>query len=193
MPSHARPRVLTVEDDPIIRAHLRVILEDAGFDVCAEARDGYEAVDHARDHRPDLILLDLGLPRLSGVEATRLILDEQPVPIVALTGHANVEAHREAIDAGAADIVLKPFSEHELVGKVRSALTVEEATPPPAVLHDDSEAYRMHALVERLVGKGHSQSEIERELRSAGGGPEPGPGPVVSFVVAAVQWIRQRS
>jgi len=55
--------VLTVEDDPIIRADLRLVLEDAGFSVCPDARDGIEAVALARDLRPDLVLLDLGLPR----------------------------------------------------------------------------------------------------------------------------------
>src|SRR6266403_804083 len=67
-------RVLTVEDDPIVRADLRLILEDAGFDVCPDARDGIEAVELAREHRPDLVLIDLSLPRLDGVEATRRIL-----------------------------------------------------------------------------------------------------------------------
>src|SRR5207237_158128 len=89
MSALAATRVMTVEDDPIVRADLRLILEDAGFEVCADARDGVEAVELARHHRPDLILLDLVLPSLDGVEATRRILGEQDVPIVAFTGHAN--------------------------------------------------------------------------------------------------------
>ena len=70
MQALATASVLTVEDDPIVRADLRLILEDAGFDVCADARDGVEAVELARQHRPDLILMDLNLPGLDGVEAT---------------------------------------------------------------------------------------------------------------------------
>ena len=62
--STATARVMTVEDDPIVRADLRLVLEDAGFGVCADARDGIEAVELARLHTPDLIVLDLGLPRL---------------------------------------------------------------------------------------------------------------------------------
>ena len=77
MPASTPARVLTVEDDPIVRADLRLILEDNGFDVCADARDGVEAVELAREHRPDLILIDLHLPELDGVEATRRILDER--------------------------------------------------------------------------------------------------------------------
>src|SRR4051794_33719951 len=65
----AAARVMTVEDDPIVRADLRLVLEDAGFGVCADARDGIEAVELARLHAPDLIVLDLGLPKLDGVEA----------------------------------------------------------------------------------------------------------------------------
>src|SRR5476651_1986042 len=72
--STATARVMTVEDDPIVRADLRLVLEDAGFGVCAGARDGIEAVELARLHAPDLIVLDLGLPRLDGIEATRRIL-----------------------------------------------------------------------------------------------------------------------
>ena len=80
MAAHATASVLTVEDDPIVRADLRLILEDAGFDVVPDARDGVEAVELAREHRPDLILIDLSLPGLDGVEATRQILSEREVP-----------------------------------------------------------------------------------------------------------------
>jgi response regulator NasT len=112
---------MTVEDDPIVRADLRLVLEDAGFGVCADARDGVEAVELARLHAPDLIVLDLGLPRLDGVEATRQILHERNVPIIALTGRSTSLAE-EAIDAGAVSWLRKPFVERELVDSVTSAL-----------------------------------------------------------------------
>jgi DNA-binding response OmpR family regulator len=119
--STATARVMTVEDDPIVRADLRLVLEDAGFGVCAGARDGIEAVDLARLHTPDLIVLDLGLPRLSGVEATRRILSERDVPIIALTGRSTSLA-MEAIEAGAVTFLRKPFVERELVDTVTTAL-----------------------------------------------------------------------
>jgi response regulator NasT len=112
---------MTVEDDPIVRADLRLVLEDAGFSVCAGARDGIEAVDLARLHTPDLIVLDLGLPRLDGVEATRRILSKRDVPIIALTGRSTSLA-REAIEAGAVSFLRKPFVERELVDTVTAAL-----------------------------------------------------------------------
>lgn len=119
--STATARVMTAEDDPIVRADLRLVLEDAGFGVCAGARDGIEAVDFARLHTPDLIVLDLGLPRLDGVEATRQILSERDVPIIALTGRSTSLA-MEAIEAGAVSFLRKPFVERELVDSVTTAL-----------------------------------------------------------------------
>jgi CheY-like chemotaxis protein len=117
----ATASVLTVEDDPIVRADLRLVLEDAGFTVVADARDGVEAVELARVHRPDVIVLDLGLPRLDGVEATNLILAERRVPIVALTGRSSTLAEA-AIDAGAASYLLKPFGRAQVVSAVEDAL-----------------------------------------------------------------------
>jgi len=113
--------VLTVEDDPIIRADLRLVLETAGFDVCPDARDGVEAVELAREHEPDVILLDLGLPRLGGVDATRLILADRDVPIVALTGMSG-SLVEEAMDAGVTSVVRKPFAGGAVVHALQDAV-----------------------------------------------------------------------
>jgi len=143
---------MTVEDDPIVRADLRLVLEDAGFGVCADARDGIEAVELARLHTPDLIVLDLGLPRLDGVEATRQILDERDVPIIALTGRSTSLA-MEAMEAGAVTWLRKPFVERELVDTVTTALdnaSAESARRIPCDARDDPGARRVsHGLVGR--------------------------------------------
>jgi CheY-like chemotaxis protein len=123
MNTTATARVMTAEDNPIVRADLRAVLEEAGFGVCAGARDGIEAVELARLHEPDAIVLDLGLPRLGGVEATRQILSERDVPIIALTGRSTALA-REAVAAGAVTYLRKPFAEQELVDTVASAVAV---------------------------------------------------------------------
>ncbi len=123
----AAARVLTVEDDPIVRADLRLVLENAGFDVCAGARDGVEAVALARLHLPDVIVLDLGLPRIDGVEATRRILRERVVPIVALTGRSPSLAV-DALDAGAVTCLRKPFVERELVETVATTVSISRAS-----------------------------------------------------------------
>ena len=117
--------VLTVEDDPIVRVDLRLVLETAGFRVCADARDGVEAVELAREHEPDVILLDLGLPRLSGVDATRMILAERDVPIVALTGRSAAHAN-EAVGAGVTSVVSKPFEEGAVVRALSDAIVARQ-------------------------------------------------------------------
>jgi response regulator NasT len=122
----AAATVLTVEDDPIVRADLRLILEDAGFAICADARDGLEAVELAREHKPDVILIDLGLPRLDGAEATRRILAERDVAIVAVTGLTGRLAER-ALDAGVTSFLAKPFTDKGVVQAVVEALAARGA------------------------------------------------------------------
>ncbi len=165
MTEAAAARILTVEDDPIVRADLRLILEDAGYVVCPDARDGIEAIEQARRHRPDLILIDLGLPRLGGVEATRRILAERDVPVVALTGRGNLASVEEAAAAGAVRHVLKPFSERELVATLSDVFEEREAT---------QHFYRV--MIESMLREGRSEREIITELRRAGAGGEEEPG-----------------
>jgi len=154
LPAQSPARILTVEDDPIVRADLRLVLEDAGFDVLPEARDGIEAVEHAREHRPDLILIDLGLPRQSGVEATRQILGERDVPIVALTGHRDGELVEEALDAGAVGHVLKPFHDRQLVETLRIALTERGRR------NDENARRRQLLLIDALIRRGYEEAQI---------------------------------
>ena len=155
MTSHATASVLTVEDDPIVRADLRLILEDAGFDVVPDARDGVEAVELAREHRPDLILIDLNLPGLDGVEATRQILSERTVPIVALTGHRTGIVER-ALEAGAVAHVLKPFDDSQLVETITD------------VLAERAEAEQRHYLImiESMVRDGYSERQIAAHIQA---------------------------
>jgi CheY-like chemotaxis protein len=165
MTALALTKVLTVEDDPIVRADLRLILEDAGFDVVPDARDGVEAVDLAREHAPDLILMDLALPGVDGVEATRRILGERDVPIVALTGHSRGESLERAVDAGASGHVLKPFSEAQLVETVISVLS-EHA-------ERGAEQFYLRSLIETMVRNGSSEGEIVRAVERASSRIEP--------------------
>lgn len=141
----ATASVLTVEDDPIVRADLRLVLEDAGFDVCADARDGLEAVELARVHAPDLILLDLGLPNLDGVEATKQILHERDVPIVALTGRSRSLA-AEAVEAGAVTCVRKPFGARQLVA------TLNETLAARRVLAEREESFAVLSGILQVMG-----------------------------------------
>src|SRR2546430_8010148 len=101
-------RILIAEDETIIRLDLRTLLERAGFDVCAEARDGVEAVELARTQRPDLAVLDVKMPNLDGIEAAPRILDEQPMPIVMLTAYGQEELVARAGEAGVVWALVPP-------------------------------------------------------------------------------------
>ena len=114
-------RILVAEDETIIRLDLTDLLERAGFEVVAEARDGEEAVALARSARPDLALLDVKMPRLDGIEAARRILDERPIPIVMLTAYGQQELVARAAEAGVFGYLVKPFREQDLLPAIHTA------------------------------------------------------------------------
>jgi two-component system, response regulator PdtaR len=114
-------RVLIAEDETIIRLDLKGLLERAGFDVCAEARDGIEAVELARSEEPDVAVLDVKMPRLDGIEAARRILAERPIPIVMLTAYGQEELVSRAVEAGVFGYLVKPFREQDLLPAIRTA------------------------------------------------------------------------
>jgi two-component system, response regulator PdtaR len=126
-----RPRLVIAEDQALIRLDLERLLDEAGFDVCGSARDGQEAVELVLELRPDLVVLDVKMPRLDGVEAARRILAEGFVPIVMLTAYGYGELISRAVDAGVVGFVVKPFKESALVEGLREAL---QQVPDPASL-----------------------------------------------------------
>ena len=114
-------RILIAEDETIIRLDLRELLEKAGFDVCAEAKDGEEAVALARTVEPDLALLDVKMPKLDGIEAARRILEERPIPIVMVTAYGEEELVSRAVEAGVFGYLVKPFRESDLLPAIATA------------------------------------------------------------------------
>jgi two-component system, response regulator PdtaR len=116
-----RLRILVAEDETIIRLDLKDTLERAGFEVCAEARDGQEAIELARSEKPDLAVLDVKMPRLDGIEAARRILAERPIPIVMLTAYGQDELVARAVEAGVFGYLVKPFRETDLLPAVETA------------------------------------------------------------------------
>jgi AmiR/NasT family two-component response regulator/predicted NBD/HSP70 family sugar kinase len=127
--------VLIAEDETLIRLDLRALLERAGFEVCAEAGDGIEAVELARAHEPRLAILDVRMPRLDGIEAARRILEERQLPILLLTAYDEEELVRRAADAGVYGYLVKPFGERDLLPAIRTA----------AARHEDLAALRTEA------------------------------------------------
>ena len=114
-------RILIAEDETIIRLDLRDVLERAGHDVCAEARDGEEAVALALSAEPELAILDVKMPKLDGIEAARRILAERPIPIVMLTAYGQLELVARAVEAGVFGYLVKPFRETDLLPAIQTA------------------------------------------------------------------------
>jgi len=138
-------RLLIAEDETIIRLDLRDLLERAGFEICAEARDGIEAVELARKEQPDLAILDVKMPRLDGIEAARRILEERPIPIVMLTAYDQKELISRAVEAGVFGYLVKPFREADLLPAIETA----------RARHAELEALRAEAesLADALVAR----------------------------------------
>jgi two-component system KDP operon response regulator KdpE len=119
--TQALHQVLIVEDEPDIRGILRTLLKTAGYRVI-ETETAARAIVEAKSHKPDLLLVDLGLPDADGVKVIRAVRGWSPVPIVVLSARTMESQKIEALDAGADDYVTKPFSAPELLARVRSAL-----------------------------------------------------------------------
>jgi two-component system KDP operon response regulator KdpE len=117
----ARPTILTIEDDPAVRRFLRIALEAQGFKVI-DAQTGEQGLRHASTSVPDLVILDLGLPDLDGVEVTRRLREWTAMPIIVVSARGNEQDKVVALDAGADDYLTKPFSVAELLARVRVIL-----------------------------------------------------------------------
>ena len=118
-------RILVAEDETIIRLDLVKMLGRAGLEVCAEARDGEEAVALARELEPDLAIMDVKMPRLDGIEAARRILAERPIPVVMLTAYGQDELVSRAVEAGVFGYLVKPFREQDLLPAIRAAVAAQ--------------------------------------------------------------------
>jgi two-component system, response regulator PdtaR len=168
-----RVRVLVAEDETIIRLDLRALLERAGFEVCAEARDGEEAISLARSERPDVAVLDVKMPKLDGIEAARRILEERPIPIVMLTAYGQDELVQRAAEAGVFGYLVKPFREQDLLPAIRTARARHEEL---AALREEAEslaeALAARKAIERAKGllmekEGLSEQDAFARLRKA--------------------------
>jgi two-component system, OmpR family, response regulator MprA len=114
-------RVLLVEDDAEIADVLRRSLRNEGYEVRTSA-DGIDALDAAAGFVPDLVVLDLGLPRLDGVEVCRRLRADSDVPILMLTARTETEDRVDGLDSGADDYLVKPFERRELLARIRALL-----------------------------------------------------------------------
>ena len=155
-------RVLVVDDEPQILRALRINLHARQYDVVT-AGTGRGAIQTAADGHPDLVILDLGLPDMDGVEVIRSLRKWTQVPIVILSGRMNSAAKVDALDAGADDYVTKPFSVEELLARIRAVTrrTTEAELVEPVQLGRWTVDLRDHVIYETVLASvGTSDAQL---------------------------------
>lgn len=125
------PRILVVDDEPNILATLAPLLRTRGYDVFT-ALNGRTAIEAVDREKPDLIVLDLGLPDIDGVEVCRTIRGTVTAPVIVLSARGAEDDKVRALDVGADDYVTKPFGTEELLARIRAALRRGDAAAPPS-------------------------------------------------------------
>lgn len=153
-PAGAPPRrVVIAEDEALIRLDLAEMLRDEGYQVVGEAGDGQEAVDLAESLRPDLVIMDVKMPRRDGIDAAAEIAAKRIAPIVILTAFSQRDLVEKARDAGAMAYLVKPFSISDLIPAIEVALSrFAEITELEREVADLGERLETRKLVERAKG-----------------------------------------
>ena len=150
-------RILVVDDEPQIRRFLRTSLTAQDYEVL-EAETGQEALDSARRDKPELMILDLGLPDLDGIEVIQTIRESSALPIIVLSSRDDEHIKVKALDLGADDYITKPFGMEELTARVRAALRhrLQEQGVAAAIVTGDLKI----DLVQRLISRGGEQIRL---------------------------------
>ena len=173
-------RVLLADDHRMLREGLRRSLTDEGLDIVGEAENGEQAIRLASDLRPDVVLMDVSMPELDGVEATKVIRQEPDAPqVIMLTMHADKEVLADAIRAGASGYLVKDCSTEEVAEAVRMAVQGDTALSPqlaatmldevrrldvPDTSDDDRVVTKREEEVLQLIADGCSTPEVAEQL-----------------------------
>jgi AmiR/NasT family two-component response regulator len=158
-------RILIADDEPIIRLDLRELLTSLGYDVVGEAADGRTAVELARKLKPDLVILDIKMPEVDGIDAADVLQRERLAPVVLLTAYSERELVERARRAGVAGYLVKPFRESEIMPVIELALArfqeVQRLERQVVELQDALEARKLIERAKGILMQVHGLSEAE--------------------------------
>lgn len=167
----AQTRVVIADDESIIRMDLREMLTNLGYLVVGETGDGISAVNLARELRPDLVIMDIKMPDLDGIQAAKILTEERISPVLLLTAFSQQELIDGAKDAGVVGYIVKPFRESELVPAIEVALArFREFKALEKELADTRNILETRKIVERAKGvlmdtQGLKEAESFRKIQ----------------------------
>ncbi len=158
-------KVLVADDDPIIRLDLVSILEQGGYEVIGEAEDGFEAVKMSEEAHPDLILMDIQMPLLNGLQAAKMIFERKLCDcILILTAFSDDKYVEEAVDQGILGYLVKPVSRQILLPAVKVALSrIDNIRQLRKEIEDANEVIRQRKIMERAKGILMKQKQYSEE------------------------------
>lgn len=164
-------RLVIADDESIIRMNLKETLVGLGYLVVGEAGDGVSAINVARELKPDLVLMDIKMPRLDGIQAARILTEEKIAPVLLLTAYSDRELVERAREAGVVNYVVKPFREAELLPAIEIAMArYQEFLEMDRQIADLKETLDTRKIVERAKGvlmdtQGLKEAEAFRKIQ----------------------------
>ena len=166
-----RARVVIADDESIVRTDLKEMLTSLDYLVVGEVGDGLSAVNTARELKPDVVLMDIKMPDMDGIEAAKILTEEQIAPVVLLTAYSQKELVDRAKDAGVVGYLIKPFRESDLMPAIEVAISrYKEFETVRQEVEDLQNALETRKLVERAKGilidsQGMDEHEAFRKIQ----------------------------
>lgn len=167
----AQTRLVIADDESIIRMNLKETLVGLGYLVVGEAGDGVSVINLSRELRPDLVLMDIKMPKLDGIQAAKILTEEKIAPVLLLTAYSDRELVERAKEAGVVNYIVKPFREAELLPAIEIAMArYDEFLEMDQQVADLKETLDTRKLVERAKGilmdaQGLKEAEAFRKIQ----------------------------